>query len=205
MGTLSFPRSLHRRHAMGSVVSCIVLAALLIGRHTGIPLPAQQVGRDRVLDNDAYYFTAKWFGIRGSGGMLVRAFTDSLGKRDYKLVRGICRDRDGRELSRVVDGNGVRLLCHANGALGKLELFSDGLPTPYFLQWSETGHLRALGFVEHDTGKCMYWRFSEAGLLECAESRPPNDAALYHLGSAPAEGGAATPTGAAPPPTPAEH
>jgi hypothetical protein len=194
-----------KAYALGAVVGCVAIAVLLVGRITGVPLPQNLTGRDDILENEAYYLVAKWIGVRGSDGMVVRAFTDGLGKRSYRLIHLICRDSRGQELSRVVDGNGVRLLCHANGALGKLELFSDGLPTPHFLQWSETGHLRAVGFVEHDTGNCMYWRFSEAGLLECAESRPPSDAALQSLGSGPAERGAATPTGAAPPPTPAEH
>jgi len=193
-----------RRYAVGAAVVCITVSALLVGRCTGIPLPATLLERADILDNGVYYFAAKWVGVRGSGGLVVRAFTDKLGRRGYKLVNLVCRDREGRELSRVVNGNGVRLLCHANGAPGKLELFSCGLPTPYLVQWSEGGQVRAVGFVEQDTGNRVYWRYSDSGVLESAEKGQP-DAGPRPFGFVLPNGIAAPPTGAAPPPSPAQQ
>ena len=171
-----FSRIRCRGSALLAAAACIAIVALLIGRRTGILLPAKLTDRGDFLDNDLCYLAAKWIGLRGSSGMLVRAFTDSTGTRSYKLVNLVCRDHEGREVSRVVNGNGIRLLCHPDGAPGKLEMFVNGLPTPYTVLWSEAGHVKYVAFVERDTGKHVYWSFLDSGELKSAEKRPPDDA-----------------------------
>ena len=162
MDLLSSPSRKSKARTVVVIVAAsgILAAALAVVRATGIPMPrAVLLAPYAALDNDLYYLAAKWLGVRGQGGAVFRSFIDDSGRRNFRLVSRVYRDGSGRELSRVVDGNGVAVHCHASGAPAKLEMFSDGLPTDTCVLWSESGALVMVGFVEHPTGNRVSWHF----------------------------------------------